>query len=198
MGRGGKAWIIATVVLSCGPSLTQNTGRFAALTEKALEAIEKGRFTAAVNLLEEVWESDQSDPAVAENLGLAYLYADRSPNKAKQLMEDAIALGGRASFLMQHAHERLSAISAETNDYCVGRLSVYRDKLTFTAKIPEHSFTIAAGELKEIKKNKWFGRGEAVYHIETLDKRKYNLRPRTWSEGETRLVLFFIDKYIRR
>jgi hypothetical protein len=198
MERGGGAWMAAALIVSSGLSFLQNTGRFASLTEKALEAIEKGQFNLAVNLLEEVWEADQSDPVVAEHLGLAYLYADRNPNKAKELMEAAIKLGGRASFVMQHAHERLTVISMGTSDYCPGRLSISPDKLTFTAKIPEHSFTIAAGELKEIKKNQWFGRSEAVYHIETLDKRKFNLRPRTWSEGETKLVLYFINKYIRR
>ncbi len=182
----------------CACISAQNTGRFAALTSKGIELIDKGRYNEAINALEEVWELDQSDPAVAENLGLAYLYADRDSAKAQGLMETAIAGGGRASFVMQHAHEKVTAISMDTNDFCVGRLSIYKDRMTFKASNPDHSFTIQAGEFKEIKQNKWFGSGEGVYHIRTLGKRTYNLRPKTWSDRETKLVLYFIDKYIKR
>lgn len=196
--RLNRAIRLAFFFATCSCISAQNTGRFAALTSKGIELIDKGRYNEAVNALEEVWEQDQSDPAVAENLGLAYLYADRDSVKAQGLMETAIAAGGRASFVMQHAHEKATAISMDTSDYCVGRLSIYRDRLTFTASIPAHSFTVQAGEFKEIKQNRWFGSGEGVYHIKTLGKRTYNLRPKTWSDRETKLVLYFIDKYIKR
>jgi len=177
----------------------QNSGRFAAMTSTGIALVDQGRFREAANLLEEVWENDQSDPAVAENLAMAWLYGDHDAAKAQQLMETAIAAGGRASFLMQHAHEKVTAISMEANDYCPGRLSIYSDRMAFVSRTtPEHSFTVRRGELKEIKRNKWFGSAENVYHIRTADKRTYNLRPRTWSEEETKLVLFMIDKYIQR
>jgi Tetratricopeptide repeat len=176
----------------------QNTGRFAAMTAKGIDEVDKGRFNEAINLLEEVWEQDQSDPAVAENLAMAYLYADRNAAKAQTLMEAAIAKGGRASFLMQHAHEKGSVIAGEVSDYCAGRLSVSPDELVFTASRPEHSFSIRAGQFKEIRRNKWFGSSNGVWHLQTLDNRTYNLRPRTWSDAETKLVLYFIDKYIKR
>ena len=54
----------------------QNTGRLAELTAKGIAYLDQGKFNDAVNALEQVWEQDQSDPAVAENLGMAYLYAD--------------------------------------------------------------------------------------------------------------------------
>jgi len=176
----------------------QVSGRLAALISKGLELVEKGRYNDAINALEEVWEAHKSDPAVAENLGLAYLYGDRDAAKAHQFMETAIALGGRASFFMQHAHERITLITKETGDYCPGRLSITPGRLAFTAAIAAHSFVVTSGDFKEIKRNKWFGSSEGVWHIKTAGKKTYNLRPKTWSEHETKLVLHFIDKYLRR
>jgi hypothetical protein len=175
----------------------QNTGRFAALTSKGLDAIEKGRFNDAINALEEIWEQDQSDPVIAENLGIAYLYADHDVKKAQAYMEASIARGGRASFLMQHAHEKMTALNAEMSDYCTGRLSISPGRLTFTASIASHSFTLVPSDFAEIKSNRWFGKSENVYHIRTADKRTFNLRPRSWNEGETKLVVFFTDKYLK-
>jgi hypothetical protein len=191
--------LLVAAVWCVGAALAQqHTGRFAALVSKGLELIDAGRFVDALNVLEEVWEQDQSDPAVAENLAIAHLYGGRDARKAEQLMEAAIAAGGRASFLMQHAHERLTLVSMDTSNFCSGRLSISRDRMTFTAANPAHSFSIQTGQLKEIKKNKWFGSSEGVYHIRTSDKKTYNLRPRTWSERETSLVMQMIEKYIKR
>ena len=158
----------------------QNTGRLTERTAQGIEFIERGRYNNAVNVLEEIWEQDRSNPAVAENLAIAYLYGDRNTAKARQYMEQAIAGGGRASFLMQHAHEKVAVVATTMSDYCAGRLSIYPGRLAFTAGVADHSFTIPAGEFKEIKTNRWFGKGEGTYHIRTLDKKNYNLRPRTW------------------
>jgi hypothetical protein len=195
-GGSMRGLLIAIAAVAVSVPAVQNTGRFAALTAKGIEAVEKGRFNDGINFLEEVWEQDRTDPAVAENLGLSYLYADRDTARAREYMEAAIALGGRASFLVQHAHEKATLVSMDTNDYCSGRLSIYRDRLAFTSTTnPAHSFVVQAGDFKEIKRNAWFGNSEGVWHIKTRGK-TYNLRPRTWSERETKLVLFFIDKYV--
>jgi hypothetical protein len=175
----------------------QNTGAFAGRIARGIGLIDKGRFNEAINVLEEVWEQDQSDPAVAENLGIAYLYADRDVKQALNYMEISIAKGGAASFLMHHSHERAAVLSSEFSDYCPGRLSIYRDHLSFVAGVPEHSFTITAGDFREIKANRIVGRGEGGYHIRTADKKIYNLRPRSWSEQEMKLVLYLSDKYLK-
>jgi hypothetical protein len=190
--------LVALLVLSAPlPVAAQNTGVFAARISKGIGLIDKGRFNDAINVLEEVWEQDQSDPLVAENLGIAYLYADRDVKQAQVYMEIAIAKGGAASFLMQHSHEKVAALASEFSDYCPGRLSIYRDHLSFAAGVPEHSFTIPAGEFREIKANRVVGRGEGGYHIRTADKKIYNLRPRSWNEREMKLVLYLSDKYLR-
>ena len=190
-------WAVFAVLLFW-PVAAQNTGRFTELTGRALDLIERGRFQQAINLLEEVWEQDRSNPAVVENLGLAHLYADRDVAKARQFMEQAIRAGGRASFLMHHAHEKVAVIATEMSDYCSGRLSIYPGFLTFTAGTPEHSFRVEAAEFKEIKANRWFGKGEGVYHIRTENKKNYNLRPRSWSEQEMGLVLEMVSRYVKK
>ncbi len=80
----------------------QNATRFAELTAKGIANLDQGKFNEALNSLEEVWEQDQSDVAVAENLAMAYLYADHNLIKAKALDEQAIAAGGKAhSFVVE-------------------------------------------------------------------------------------------------
>src|ERR1041385_8038723 len=101
----------ATVIVVCIgtwlplPSYSQNTGRFSEQTRVGLEHVEKGHYKQAINTLEEIWEQDSTDAAVAENLGVAYLYGDKDAPSALKYMQAAIERGGRASFLMQHAHE---------------------------------------------------------------------------------------------
>ena len=188
-----------TLLLALAPLWigAQNTGIFAARISRGIELIDKGRFNDAINVLEEVWEQDHSDAAVAENLAIGYLYADRDINKALELMEASIAKGGPGSFLMQHSHEKGSVIASEFSDYCAGRLSIYRDHLSFLSNVPQHSFTIQAGEFREIKANRVVGRGAGGYHIRTVDKKTYNLRPRSWNDQETKLVLYLTDKYLK-
>jgi hypothetical protein len=77
-------------------------------------------------------------------------------------------------------------------------MSIYRDHLAFTSSVPGHSFVIPAGEFLEIKTNRVFGKATGAYHIKTLDKKNYNLRPKTWSDVETRLFLKMVEQYISR
>jgi hypothetical protein len=178
-------------------ALAQNTGRLAELTAKGIACIDQGRFNDALNALEEVWEQDQSDPAVAENLAMAYLYADHDLNKAKTLAERSIEAGGKASFLVQHPHEKIGFASGDMVEFCSGRLSISRERLLFTSKDEHHSFVVQKGELKEIKTNHVYGSSRGMYHIRTADKKTYNFRPRTWSEEEQQLILQLVNKYIR-
>ncbi len=191
----GLLLILAAVIGVPG----QNFGRFAALTGKGIELVNQGRFREAENALSEVWENGQSDSAVAENLAMAILYGDHDAARAQELMETSLALGGRASFLMQHTHEKGTVISMDTSDFCSGRLSIYPDHLAFISQsMPEHSFSVPYSALKEMKRNKWFGSKDGILHIRTNDNRNYNLRPRTWSTEESSLVLFFMNKFARR
>jgi hypothetical protein len=188
---------ILPLLLFVIPVLPQNTGRLSALTAKGIADLDQGRYNNALNALEEVWEQDQSDPAVAENLAMAYLYADHDFDKAKALAERSIQAGGKASFLVQHPHDKLGLISGDVADYCSGRLSISKERLVFVSKEEDHSFTVEKGQLREIKANRVYGSGHGTYHIRTADKKNYNFRPRTWSDQEQDLILLLINEYLK-
>jgi hypothetical protein len=117
-----------------------------------------GQFDKAAAKLEEVWDQDQSDPGIAEALGIAYLNgADREYNpaveaKAVALMEKSIAGGGRATFLVKHSHEHLFATGHTVTKYCAGKLSIRTGRLVYVAvqegREPAHTFDIAASEIE--------------------------------------------------
>jgi hypothetical protein len=190
-------WRVCGVLVLVLPVLAQNTGRLFELTAKGIAEIDQGRFNEALNALEEVWEQDQSNPVVAENLAMAYLYADHDLEKAKALAERSIQAGGKASFLVQHPHEKLGFVSGDMADYCSGRLSISRDRLVFVSKLEDHSFVVEKGQLKEIKANRVYGTDRGMYHIRTADKKNYNFRPRSWSEQEQELILLLVNEYLR-
>jgi tetratricopeptide (TPR) repeat protein len=175
----------------------QNNGRYAELSAKGIAYLDQGRFNEALNAFEEIWEQDQTDPTIAENLAMAYLYADHDLNKARALSERAIQAGGKASFLVQHPHEKVGFLSGDMVDFCTGRLSISRDRLVFTAKDQQHSFAVEKGQIKEIKANHVYGSKRGLYHIQTADKKTYNFRPKTWSEEEQQLILGLVNEYIR-
>ena len=175
----------------------QEPGRLAALTARGIAALEQERFTEALNALEEVWEQDQSDPAVAENLAMAYLYVDHDLQKARTLAEKSIQAGGAASFLVQHPHEKVGLALGNVSDFCSGRLSISRTHLSFVSKEPSHSFSVPKGQFKELKLNRVYGSGRGIFHIRTGDNKNYNLRPRTWSEEEQQLISELANQYLK-
>jgi len=175
----------------------QSAGRFAELTAKGIAYLDQGKFNEALNSLEEVWEQDQSDVAVAENLAMAYLYADHNLIKAKALDEQAIAAGGKASFFVQHPHEKIGFVSGDMVEFCSGRLSVSRERMVFTSKDQRHSFVVEKGQIKEFKANHVYGSSRGMYHLRTADKKDYNFRPRTWSEEEQQLIVQLVNEHLR-
>lgn len=189
---------LGIVFLMAYLGFSQNTGRFTELTAKGISLLEHGHYNEAVNALEEIWEQDRTDTVVAENLAMGYLYADHDVERAKKLDQYAIDNGGRASFLIQHPHEKIALLSGEMAEYCNGRFSIYKDRLAFVSSDERHSFTIEGANFKEIKTNRIYGSDRGMYHIRTSDKKNYNFRPRTWSEQETQLILFLIGKYIKK
>jgi hypothetical protein len=174
------------------------TSRRAELIANGLSFIDKGRFTDAVNALEEAWEQSPNDPTVAENLAMGYLYADRDYEKALKLATFAIENGGRASFLMQHPHERVKLLSGEMADYCSGRFTIQKGRMAFTSATEQaHSFSVEGSNFKEIQTNRAYGGNRGMFHVKTVNKTNYNFRPKTWSEAETRLVFHLLEKYLK-
>lgn len=188
-------YFLAAALLAAA-AIAQNTGRFADLTAKGLELFERGRYDESINALEEVWEQDQSDSVVAEHLAMGYLYADGDAQRAVSLAEISLAKGGRASFLVQHAHEKLGLLSGEMAEYCNGRLAIVKGRLIFESKDAEHSLTFRPGDVKELKMNRHYGSERGMFHIRTKQK-NYNFRPRTSSERETQVLMFMLDKYFK-
>ena len=142
-----------TLILLCATLIFgQQNGRFASLKSQGFTAFDRGQYDQVAGKLEEVWEQDQSDPKVAEFLGMGYLYGERSLTKAKPVMEAAIKLGGQATFLVQHSHEKGAFLTGSTmNNYCTGRLSVVPGKLSYAADSGDHAAVFTADDLKEFK-----------------------------------------------
>jgi hypothetical protein len=134
------------------PAAAQANGRFATLKTQAFDAFQKARYADMAGKLEEVWEQDQTDPKVAEYLAMGYLYGEHSAAKAHPLMQTAISLGGQATFLVHHSHERGTIITGSTmNQFCTGRISITPGKLSFVSDGGEHSATITLADLKDFR-----------------------------------------------
>lgn len=191
----GRLLVVIFVAL---PAFSQSKARVLELLEKGVALLEDGQYNKAVNLLEEAWEGDPTDPAIAENLAIGYLYADKEVGKAGPLVEKAIALGGRASFLMDHLHEKLQILASDTADYCRGRLSIMPGRMVFVAANPRHSFELDADNVREVKANKLYGAGRGTYNVRTRDKRKFDLRPRSGTPAERQLILELTGKHLKR
>ena len=141
---------ILCLASSCLPMRAQQNGRFADLKEQAFNLFQKGRYAEVAGKMEEIWEQDQSDPKVAEYLAMGYLYGEHDADKARPLMDQAIAKGGQATFLVAHSHERLSVLQGDTmNQFCNGRISISPGKLVFVSDSGEHSATITSTDLRD-------------------------------------------------
>jgi hypothetical protein len=146
--------IFAGVIL-----LAQSGGRFEEAKRLALAYINSEQFDKAAGRLEEVWEQDQGDPTVGENLALAYLNTeDRRSLPALQEQAFAIiellsAKDARVSFIVHHSHEKLAWLQGrEWNQYCSGRLSITRNSIAYLADkgkdAEKHSFEVPIASLK--------------------------------------------------
>src|SRR5207302_5064602 len=142
---------------------------------------------------EEVWEQDQSDASVAEGLAIAYLngedrrYHGELEAKAESLMRQAIRLGGTASFIVQHSHDKFSILHGKTtNDYCSGKLSIAPGRLTFIAQprrgMPEHSFDSAREEVRVTAPDE-----NGAFQIKTKSG-NYTMVPRTRFTRDSELI----------
>jgi hypothetical protein len=180
-------------------ALPQASGLYAELISKGIAALEGTSYNEAINLLEEAWEKDKTNPIVAEYLAMGYLYADADAKRYMDLAENSIVHGGVASFLVQHFHNpKTPLLSGELAEYCNGRLSISAGRLAFASKtVPEHSLTILQGQLKDIKDNRIYGTVRGMYRIRTTDKKVYDFRPRAWSPEEGRLIVTLAHRYVK-
>jgi hypothetical protein len=196
------AWL-ANALCLCGPLIAQQNGRFADLKAKAFDAFEKNHFAEVAGTLEQVWEEDQTDPKVAEYLAMGYLYGEhdmakydeRNLAKARPLMDKAIALGGQATFLVIHSHQRMGFLQDDLiTDFCSGRLSIIPGKLTFVPDSGEDGATILTKDLRDFSIPK---DGQGRIHVKAGGK-SFTFRVKTRTRGEALLLGQIAEQNLKR
>jgi hypothetical protein len=185
----------------------QGNGRLEEVKRLAIGYVESARdgrqFDRAAAKLEEVWEQDQTDVAIAEGLAIAYLNGDdrqynpAAETKAIALMEKALAAGGRATFLVKHSHEHLRLTGRTITKYCAGKLSVRAGHLIYVgmpvATDPAHSFDLAAAEVQVGEPNRQDGMVQVKFRLEGRTE-TYSLLPRNGNARDGALIREFIRK----
>lgn len=214
MRTGGiaRSGSLAVAAVACASLATpQSGGRFEETKSLGLTYLHRGEYDKAAGKLEEVWEMQKPpDPLVAESLAIAYLNGDDRKSEAGldqqafTLLEKAIAMGGQATLLVEHSHEKLGFIQGnELTKFCSGRLTVRPGKLTFVSEGGEHpgqdSFEFAADGLKEAAPNSDTARG--MFHIKGRDskgkERTYNMVPKSWAKTDSDFFLSLIHKNLQ-
>lgn len=194
-------WIVAS--LPDPIAMAQGGGRFEEAKRQGLAYLDSSQFDRASARLEEIWEQDQSDPVVAESLAIAYMngedraYRAGYESKIRDLLQRAVQMGGKASFLVQHSHEKVPFLQGKTiSDYCSGRLSVSSDRLIFVAQarrgVEQHSFDLTAADLRIVPSG---GDKLGGFHIKTKAK-TYSMVPRTRTRADGALVVSVLNQYL--
>lgn len=180
----------------------QRGGRFEAAKRQGMAYLESGQFDRAAAHLEEIWEQDQSDPVVAEGLAIAYLNGEERDShpgyepKVRELLRQSLKLGGKASFLVQHSHEKIPILQGSTiSDYCAGTLSISTGRLVFVAfarrGVEQHSFELSADELQLVPPSR--GDKQGAFHIKTKAK-TYSMVPRTRAHVDGELIISVLQE----
>ncbi len=173
---------ILLFTIRCGyaPAGAQTTGRYEEAKRFGAAYIQSEQFDKAAGRLEEVWEQDESDPTVGENLAIAYLNSEsrqtlaQFEKKAFALIEKLALSGASVSFLVQHSHEKLGWLQGrELNQYCRGRLSLQGETLTYVSargdKAGQHSFKVTKEGLHDISWNEDDARGTFKMKVRLRD-----------------------------
>lgn len=182
-------------------SQSTETGALPFLVQDGLRYTEQRRYSDAINVLEEAWERDPSNPIVAEHLALAYLYERIPPGaeglaKARDLMRFSLEHGGQASVFAQHVHHRLRRI-VSLDDHCSGRLVVSPSGVQYRTSLTEHSFSLSSEELRAIAPAK--GKQSSLEGGLTLRARggkRHSIRTGTLSRSEAQIVLQLVREFL--
>jgi hypothetical protein len=147
--------LLATLAAGIGavPVVAQQNGRFASLKVQAFDLFERKQYAQVAGKLEEIWETDKSDPKVSEYLAMGYLYGDKSVeqktiDKVEQLMKESIAKSGQATFIVQHSHGRSGYLDGDAmNNYCSGKMSIATGKMAFIDDKGKDSMDLVAQDV---------------------------------------------------
>lgn len=185
--------------------LAQSGGRFDEAKRLAFAYIASQQYDKAAGKLEEVWEQDQSDPAVGEGLALAYLNTEdrRSlpalQKQAFELIGQLSEKGERVSFIVLHSHEKAAWLQGrEWNRFCSGRLSISRDRIAYLADrgkdAEQHSFEVPLAGLKtSVVEMDEVGVG--VFHLKT-PKGAYVMSVRNRNNEEAEFLVGFVQRHV--
>jgi hypothetical protein len=188
-------------------SFGQSGGRFEDAKRMAQQYLDSNQFDKAAAKLEEVWEQDKTDPTVAENLGIAYLNGDDRryhadvADKAGKIMEESLKLGGKATFLVQHAHEGKVVKMVTGGDslkYCDGKLSISHGKVAFVMKTlkgaEDHSFEATTDQIK-VSGPTSSGGFKISRRVDNKWK-DYSMAPRNGVKTDTNLILALLREQL--
>jgi tetratricopeptide (TPR) repeat protein len=186
------ALILSAVVLLVAATVPPAPPRNpAGVVADARRLIRQQRYNDAINLLEQYLETSPDDGEALTYFGAAHLYAERDFVKAQEMFERAFRAGGGASFVVNHSHESMMS-GDDMTVYCRGWLDLRHDRLDFVPEEGDHGFSLAYGEVAELKQN----RVKAFFHLKRGGANQ-NFRPRTGDERETLLILSLYKKFSR-
>jgi hypothetical protein len=192
--------LVSCLLCLAAIATAQKGGRFEEAKRQGLANLENMQFDRAAGHFEDIWEQDQTDPTVAENLAIAYLNGEdrrlhpEVVDKAHELSEQAIRLGGRATFLVQHSHE-IGILTGKTIiKYCSGRMSITPGKLTYVGQAyageQAHTFEASAGEFT-------ISAADSVGQFQIkLKSKKYSMIPRSRVKADGDWMVSFIRKHV--
>jgi hypothetical protein len=194
--------LCVAVLAAAALTAEQHGGRFEEAKRQAIAYLDSAQYDRAAGRYEEIWEQDQSDAAVAEGLAMAYLNGQDRPehpqalDKARDLLKRSLSMGGRATFLVQHSHEKVAILQGRTvNNYCSGRLTVTPGRLVFVAQarkgVEEHSFDLTAADVHLTPTSGGDSQGE--FQIKTKP-RNYAMLPRTRLKADGVLISTFLQE----
>lgn len=177
-------------------------GRFEESKRIGLAAMRDGKFERAVAKLEEVYESDPNDAAVAEALAIGYMNSDdrkQDPTldgKARKILARQLEKGSRAVFLVQ-LNLSSSFYGSSITNFCSGPLIIESGKLSFQCEKgdvkPDHSFSFVPSEIKDMGDR--FDKGRGMFFIKS-GKRTYNFYPASWDKKHGQMILAFATQYV--
>ncbi len=158
-------------------------------------------YSDAINVLEEAWEQDPSNPIVAEHLALAYLYerippAGEALARARKLMRFALEHDGQVTVRARHLHRGLRwAVSPD--DHCSGILVLSRGGLHYRTSLTEHSFSLDPEELESIAPPTSKRPSSAGgLTLRTTDGKHHRIRTGTLSRAEAEIVLQLTHEFV--
>ena len=202
-----RAFVLSVIVLS--GSLSGNLsgqaggGRFEENKRAGLAALKDGKYDRVAAKLEEVYEADSSDPVVAEALAIGYMNGDERKvdrtldDKAQKILARLLEKGGRAVFLVQLDLSN-SFSGSSTTKFCSGPLAISPGKISFQCEKgdvkPEHSFTFAASDIKNMGDH--FDKGHGMFFIKAA-KRTYNFSPASWDKRHGQMILALARQYVQ-